>query len=203
MARIETLEQLRALYGEPRERTLNKEIDQLDQHSRRILSLSPFCLIGTHDGRGNADVTPRGDKPGFVEPYDNHTLLLPDRPGNNRLDSLRNIVENSAVGMLFLVPGVGETLRINGQGEIRDDEDLLERCAIDGRKPASVILLHIETVFIHCPKALIRSKLWDPSAQIDRAALPSLSQMLRDHSGMVVDGETDENLIERLNKNLW
>ena len=203
MARIDTLEQLTALYGHPRERTANKEIEELDDHSRRILSLSPFCLIGTSDGRGNADVTPRGDKPGFVEPYDSRTLLLPDRPGNNRLDSLRNIVQNSAVGMLFLVPGIGETMRVNGQGEIRDDEDLLERCAIEGRKPISVLLVHIEAIYIHCPKALIRSKLWDPSVQIDRAALPTLGQILRDHSGMVVEGETDENLVDRLNKSLW
>ena len=203
MARIDTLDQLKTLYGEPRERTANKEIEELDQHSRRILSLSPFCLIGTSDGRGNADVTPRGDKPGFVEVYDSRTLLLPDRPGNNRLDSLRNIVENSAVGMLFLVPGVGETMRVNGQGEIRDDEDLLDRCAVNGKRPTTVLLIHIEAIYIHCPKALIRSKLWDPSAQIDRAALPTLGQMLRDHSGMVVEGETDENLVDRLNKSLW
>jgi len=160
-------------------------------------------LIGTSDGRGNADVTPRGDKPGFVVAYDSRTLLLPDRPGNNRLDSLRNIVENAAVGMLFLVPGVGETMRVNGQGEIRDDEDLLDRCAVNGKRPTTVLLIHIEAIYIHCPKALIRSKLWDPSAQIDRAALPTLGQMLRDHSGMVVEGETDENLVDRLNKSLW
>ncbi|MEP2942567.1 MAG: pyridoxamine 5'-phosphate oxidase family protein [Hyphomicrobiales bacterium] len=203
MARIETLEELRSLYNTVKPHTAKKELDELDIHSRRILLLSPFCLIGSSDGKGNADVTPRGDAPGFVQAYDSRTLLVPDRPGNNRLDTYTNILTNSSVGMLFLIPGIGETLRINGDAEIRDDEDLLERCAINGRLPKTVMMVSIQTIFIHCPKSIIRSKLWNKEAQIKREALPTLGQMLRDQSGVVSTDESDEGLIDRLNKTLW
>lgn len=203
MARIETVEALRSLYGTVKPHTAQKELDALDVHSRRILSLSPFCLIGSHDGKGNADVTPRGDAPGFVQAYDSRTLLVPDRPGNNRLDTYTNILSNSSVGMLFLIPGIGETLRINGDAEIRDDEELLNRCAINGRLPTTVMLVAIQTIFIHCPKSIIRSKLWDNEVQIKREALPTLGQMLRDQSGVIFSDETDDALVERMNKTLW
>jgi len=203
MARIETLDHLLELYGSVKEHTANKEIDQLDVHSRRILSLSPFCLIGTSDGKGHADVSPRGDRPGFVQAYDARTLLVPDRLGNNRLDSYRNILVNSSIGMLFLIPGIGEALRINGDAEIRDDEDLRERCAVDGRLPNTVMMVHIQTVFIHCPRSIIRSRLWEMDAQIKREALPPLGRILRDHSGVSLKGESDEALAERMNKMLW
>ena len=203
MARIETVEALRSLYSTVKQHTAKKELDELDDHSRRILSLSPFCLIGSSDGKGNADVTPRGDEPGFVQAYDSRTLLVPDRPGNNRLDTYTNILSNSSVGMLFLIPGIGETLRINGDAEIRDDEDLLERCAINGRLPKTVMMISIQTIFIHCPKSIIRSRLWDKEVQIKRDALPTLGQMLRDQSGVVSTDESDKALVERLNKTLW
>lgn len=203
MARIETIEALRALYGLPKERTIRKELEALEPHSRRLLSLSPFCLIGTSDGKGNADVTPRGDAPGFAQPLDDRTLMIPDRPGNKRLDTLSNILADSAVGLLFLVPGIGETLRVNGHAEIRDDPDLLERGMAEGIRPLTVTLVHIQSVYIHCPKAIIRSKLWAEEVQINRAALPSLGQMLRDQTGLDLDGETDDALIERLNRTLW
>ena len=160
-------------------------------------------MIGSSDGKGNADVTPRGDEPGFVQAYDSRTLLVPDRPGNNRLDTYTNILSNSSVGMLFLIPGIGETLRINGDAEIRDDEDLLERCAINGRLPKTVMMISIQTIFIHCPKSIIRSRLWDKEAQIKREALPTLGQILRDQSGVVSTDESDKALVERLNKTLW
>ena len=203
MARIETVEALRSLYSTVKQHTAKKELDELDDHSRHILSLSPFCLIGSSDGKGNADVTPRGDEPGFVQAYDSRTLLVPDRPGNNRLDTYTNILSNSSVGMLFLIPGIGETLRINGDAEIRDDEDLLERCAINGRLPKTVMMISIQTIFIHCPKSIIRSRLWDKEAQIKREALPTLGQILRDQSGVVSTDESDKALVERLNKTLW
>lgn len=203
MARIETTEELRALYGAPSERAAHKEIEALDIHSRRFLSLSPFCLIGSSDGKGNADVTPRGDGPGFVQAYGDRTLLLPDRPGNRRLDTLSNILANPSVGMLFLIPGIDETMRVNGDAEIRDDADLLARFKVGEREPKTVMMVHIQSIFLHCPKAFIRSRLWDSQGWIRRSALPTFGEMLRAHSGLATSEESDEALIERMNNTLW
>ncbi|MAO54437.1 MAG: phosphohydrolase [Rhodospirillaceae bacterium] len=183
MARIETEQQLREIYKEPAGRAVIKQTDRLEVHSKRFLALSPFCLLATNSAAGGTDVSPRGEEPGFVQAIDDLTVALPDRPGNNRIDSFRNIIANPDVGLIFLIPGVNETLRINGHAEIRDDEDLMARFVINGKLPKSVMLISIREVFLHCAKALVRSQLWDPSAQIARSDLPPTSRMIADMAG--------------------
>jgi uncharacterized protein len=171
---------LRKLHHEPMSRATDKVLTALDQHCRRIISLSPFCVVATQ-GPNGADVSPRGDPPGFVREIDERTVLLPDRVGNNRLDHMTNLLVNPRIGLLFLVPGMNETLRINGTARITDDARLLAACAVNGRSPKVGLLVSIEEAFLHCGKALIRSALWDATRHIDRAMLPSYAEMLRDH----------------------
>jgi hypothetical protein len=178
---------LRTLHHEPMSRATDKVLRTLDKHCLRILSLSPFCVVATQ-GPGGADISPRGDPPGFVRVLDGRTLLLPDRVGNNRLDAMANLLVNPRIGLLFLVPGMNETLRINGTARITDDARLLAPCAIDGRPPKVGLVIAIEEAFLHCAKALIRSSLWDETKHIDRAILPSYAEMLLDH----VKGLTQE-----------
>jgi uncharacterized protein len=168
---------LRARYRAPSELAIKKQLDHLDHNCRRFIALSPFLCLATAGERGT-DNSPRGDAPGFVEVVDERTLLIPDRPGNNRLDSLANIVRNPRVGLLFLIPGVTEMLRVNGRARIVTRPQILERFAVNGRAPASVILVETEEVFLHCSKALIRSRLWQEDAKIDRKVLPSLGRMI-------------------------
>ncbi|MEZ5856306.1 MAG: pyridoxamine 5'-phosphate oxidase family protein [Hyphomicrobiaceae bacterium] len=172
--------QLRALHHADEQGHRNKVLDHVDGRTKRFLELSPFCVIGTQ-GPGGADVTPRGDPPGWVRVLDDRTLLMPDRVGNNRLDAMSNLLTNPRIGLLFLVPGFGETLRINGTARITDDARLLEPCAIAGRAPKVGLVVKIEEAFLHCPKALIRSDLWDPARHNDRGQLPSYAEMLLDH----------------------
>jgi PPOX class probable FMN-dependent enzyme len=202
MSRITSLEALRDLYGEARERSLRKQLPALDRHSRRFIGLSPFLLLATQGADGLGDVTPRGDAPGFVAIEDDRTLLLPDRPGNNRLDSFRNVIENSGVGLLFLVPGVDETLRVNGTAEILADETLSARFAVDGKLPRTVMRIAVREVYLHCAKALMRSGLWDPSRRIDRATLPSMGEMLKDQLGLA-EGETQSEMLERYRATMY
>jgi hypothetical protein len=174
---------LRTLHHEPMSRATDKVLRTLDKHCLRILSLSPFCVVATQ-GPGGADISPRGDPPGFVRVLDGRTLLLPDRVGN----AMANLFVNPRIGLLFLVPGMNETLRINGTARITDDARLLAPCAIDGRPPKVGLVIAIEEAFLHCAKALIRSSLWDETKHIDRAILPSYAEMLLDH----VKGLTQE-----------
>ncbi len=171
---------LRALHHAPMTRATDKVLRALDQHCRQIIALSPFCVIATHGPTG-ADVSPRGDPPGFVRVLDAHTLLLPDRVGNNRLDGMTNLLANPRIGMLFLVPGMSETLRINGTARITDDQRLLAPSAMERRPPKVGLVIAVEEAFLHCGKALVRSRLWDASRHIDRAILPSYAEMLLDH----------------------
>jgi PPOX class probable FMN-dependent enzyme len=171
--------ELRECYPPPLERSLRKSLTKLDAHMRRFISLSPFLCLGT-SGADGGDVTPRGDSPGFVHVLDDRTLLIPDWPGNNRLDSLTNVVVNPDVGLLFLIPGVNETLRVNGVAEITVDPALLERWSVDGKHPRSVLRVTVREAYMHCAKALMRSKLWSDDYRIDRAKLPSYAQMLKD-----------------------
>lgn len=172
-------DQLREIYGKPLERARIKTLRQLDRHCRRFIELSPFVCLGTSSASG-ADVTPRGDRPGFVHVLDDATLAIPDWPGNNRLDSLLNVVENPNVGLLFLVPGVDESLRVNGTADITVEEDILRRWEINGKHPRSAMIVAVREAFLHCGKALIRSKLWHDDYKVDRASLPSYGQMLKD-----------------------
>lgn len=171
---------LRALHLQPMSRATDKVLRRLDGHCRNILALSPFCVIATH-GPGGADVSPRGDPPGFVRVLDDRHILLPDRVGNNRLDNLANLLANPAIGMLFLVPGMNETLRVNGLARITDDQRLLATSAIQGRAPKIGVLIEVQEAFLHCAKALVRSDLWNPKKHIDRNALPTYGQILADH----------------------
>jgi uncharacterized protein len=170
---------LRECYPPPLERSLLKERRSLDDHMRRFIALSPFVCLGTSSDEG-ADVTPRGDSPGFVHVADDSTLLVPDWPGNNRLDSLTNVTANPKVGLLFLIPGVNETLRVNGTAEIVMDPDLLARWNVGGKHPRSALRVTVQEAYLHCGKALIRARLWDPGARIDRATLPTYGRMLKD-----------------------
>ncbi len=181
---------LRTLHHEPMSRATDKVLRALDTHCRRILSLSPFCVVATQ-GPNGADISPRGDPAGFVRELDERTLLLPDRVGNNRLDAMSNLLVNPRIGLLFLVPGMNETLRINGTARITNDARLLAPCAINGRPPKVGLVVAIEEAFLHCAKALIRSALWDGARHIDRKILPTYAEMLLDHVGGLTSEENE------------
>lgn len=202
MARITTIEALRAHYGEVRERSRRKTLPALDPHAHRIIALSPLVMMGSFGADGRADVTPRGDAPGFVAVEDDTTLILPDRPGNNRLDSLTNFIANPAIGLLFLIPGVDETLRVNGTAEIHDDPELCARFAIAGRSPATVLRVAVQEVYLHCAKALMRSHAWDPAHFLPRDRLPSMGEMMRDQL-QLAEAETQEQMMERYRATLY
>ena len=173
IAAIRDAAELRALLGEPSELVRAKVSDRLTDLTRVWVDRSPFVLLATAAADGTCDVSPRGDPPGFVRVLDERTLLLPDRPGNRLADSLRNILENPRVGLLFVVPGVGDTLRVNGRATLVTDEDLLAPSAVEGKRPKLGVLVEIEEVFTHCSKAFLRAQLWDPSRHVDRSELPS------------------------------
>jgi PPOX class probable FMN-dependent enzyme len=170
---------LRACYSPAIERARLKSLRKLDEHCRRFIALSPFICLGTSSDDG-ADVTPRGDRPGFVRVLDDVTIAVPDWPGNNRLDSLTNVLSNPQVGMLFLIPGVDETLRVNGRAEITTDPSLLALWEVNGKQPKSALRISVTETFLHCGKALIRSRLWHDDYRIDRSELPSYGRMLKD-----------------------
>ena len=203
MARITTREALRQHYREATGRAVDKQLDHLEKHCRRFIELSPFMLIGSAGPDGRGDVTPRGEAPGFVHVLDDKRLAIPDRPGNNRLDTLTNLLTNPAVGLLFLIPGVDETLRINGQAAIHDDDDLRARFEVKGRLPATVLVVTVDEAYLHCAKALMRSKLWDPEAQIPRTALPTIGEMLKDQIGGDIEAEPQQEMVERYKKVLY
>jgi len=175
---------LRECYPKPPiERARLKTLHRLDQHMRDFIALSPFLCMGTQ-GEAGADVTPRGDGPGFVHVLDDTTLLVPDWPGNNRLDSLTNIVTNPRVAFLFFIPGIDETLRVNGVAEVTADPELLARWNVNGKLPKSVLKVTVQEAFLHCAKALIRSHLWSPEHRVERQVLPSYAQMLKAQTGV-------------------
>jgi PPOX class probable FMN-dependent enzyme len=189
---------LRACYPEALERSLQKQLDHLDRHCRRFIELSPFFVLASSSPDGTADASPRGGPPGFVLIEDERTLLVPDWPGNNRLDSLTNVVSSPGVGLLFLIPGVDETLRINGTMAISTEPTLLERFATDGRRPPrTVLVVTVRDAYLHCAKALMRSRLWDPAARVPRDALPTMGEMLRDQIGLTEEPESQESMVER------
>lgn len=178
--RVTTRDQLRAIVGEVSPRAVAKDIGRLDEHCRAFITHSPFALLGTASAAGFCDVSPRGDLPGFVRVLDDHTLVLPERPGNRRTDSLSNIIENPQVGLIFLVPGIEETLRVNGRACISADAELLAAMAVQGKTPRLAIVVEVREAYLHCAKAFRRSQLWDPSRYAERGELPSLGRILRD-----------------------
>jgi len=172
-------EELRRLLGEPSDLVRAKVGDRLNEFTRQFVDRSPFVLLATSSPDGTCDVSPRGDPPGFVRVLDEQTLLLPERPGNRLADSLRNILANPRVGLLFVVPGVGDTLRVNGRATLVTDDELLAPSAVDGKVPKLGILVHADEVFTHCSKAFLRSQLWDPERYVERSELPSSGEIHR------------------------
>ena len=193
---LTTPEELRALYGAPMELSRKKVLPQLDAHCRAFIGISPFLVLSTSDGEGRVDASPRGDGPGFVKVLDARRLLVPDRRGNNRVDSLGNVMANPHVGLLFFVPGMNETLRVNGRAEIVTDPDTLAPLAEQGKIPKSALLVTVEEAFLHCAKALIRSRLWEPERHIERSSFPPFGHMLSDQIGGL-DAEETERFVQQ------
>ena len=181
---ITTEEELRNIFGFPGDRAVGKEIDYIDEHCRTIIQNSPFMILSTSSVDGKCDASPKGDFPGFVRVLDDKTLAVPDLPGNNRLDTLCNMIENPNVGLIFLIPGMNETLRVNGRVSLVQDPSLLSDLAFKGKPPKLAIVVEVEQVYTHCAKAFVRSHLWENDTWIDRDGLPSFAQMLKDHIGM-------------------
>jgi PPOX class probable FMN-dependent enzyme len=197
MPAIESIDQLRGLYGEPSERAVKKQLAHIDRHCRSFIELSPYFVMCTSDAEGNLDASPRGGAPGFCKVADEGTLLLPDRPGNNRLDSFSNIIGTGRVGLLFFVPGVDEMLRINGTAELRTDEALRLQCIEQGKPAKVVVSVKVREAYLHCAKAIMRAGLWKAESLVPRSVLPSLGQMIRDQTGGETAAETQEQMVER------
>lgn len=189
-----TEDRLREIYGEISPRAAVKVIDRLDKHCRDFIAASPFLVLATGDGT-RLDVSPKGDPEGFVQVEDDKHLILPDRPGNNRLDGMLNLLRHPAVALIFLIPTVEETLRINGRAEISEDEDLRARCAINGRLPRTVLRIEVEEIFIHCGKALLRGGVWKPESWPTARPVATLYEVVRDH-GQVEVVSTDQAYID-------
>lgn len=195
---IDTEDALRALLGEPLPVVCAKISDRLNAKTRVFIEKAPFMCLATSDEHGHCDVSPRGDPAGFVRILDDQTLLVPERPGNRLVDSLRNIVRNPRVGLLFLLPGVGETFRVNGRATLTTDPALLAPSAVEGKVPKLAILVDIEAAYTHCPKAFIRSGLWNPATFIDPAELPTSGEILRElHAGDFDADDYDRKRAER------
>jgi PPOX class probable FMN-dependent enzyme len=175
---FESADALRDYIGRPMDLAVAKAIDHLDKYCRAFIARSPFLCISTASGDGRGDVSPRGDGPGFVQVLDDHTLFIPDRPGNNRLDTMTNIIANPNVGLLFLVPGFEDCLRVNGRAQVVRDDGLLAAAAVKGRTPLIGIRVAVDEAYLHCAKAIKRSKLWDTASRQDRTELPSIGKMI-------------------------
>ena len=200
---IESLEALEALFGAVGEASLRKEVDYLHPHYQAVIQASPFAVLATCSPAG-LDVSPRGDPAGFVEVQDPYTLLLPERRGNNRIDSLRNILADPRVALLFLVPGVGETLRVNGRARISVEPALLERLAMNGQPPKCVIVIDVETALFQCSRAIVRSNLWQPVSPDAPRPVPTAGEMLQALTQSAIDGQSyDRALPERVRTTLY
>ncbi len=201
--RLTTLEQLEALYDTPLTRSLFKEIDHISDHYRAFIEKAPFVVVATSGPEG-LDCSPRGDPPGFVRVVDEKTVLIPDRRGNNRLDTLHNLLRDPRISLLFLIPGVNETLRINGRAELVTDPDLCASFTMQGKAPKCVIVVTAERVYFQCSKALVRSRLWDADAQISRSALPSTGEILEALCEEPFDGKAyDAGYKEHMKKTIY
>jgi uncharacterized protein len=193
---VKDADELRRLYGMPSELAQKKTLKRLDKHCRRFISLAPFVCLATSDAVGNLDVSPKGDAPGFVEVLNDTTLLIPDRMGNNRLDGLMNVLANPHVGVIFLIPGVEETVRINGRARIVRDAETLRRFNVNGKAPTSVLMVEIDEAFLHCSKALKRSQLWGQQNRVERKVLPTLGKMIADQIEDGPDAEEAERMVQ-------
>ena len=199
---IQTIEQLRTLYNLPSERAIRKEQHLIDKHIENFIRLSPLLVVASGNLRMQFDASPRGGDPGWVRVLDSKTLLVPDAPGNNRLDTLQNIISTSQIGLLFFVPGVDEMLRINGQASLLTDPELLSHFDDQQRRPKLVIKVSVEAAYLHCAKALMRSRLWAIDSQVDRVALPTMGQIIKDHAQLDTPAETQEEMLKRYESDL-
>ncbi len=203
MSTITTLVALEALYGTPSEAATVKEVGHITREYQALIEASPFAVLATGGPEG-LDCSPRGDKPGFVRVHDDRTLMLPDRHGNNRVDSLRIIVRDPRTALLFLIPGLGTTLRVNGHAHLSIEPALIDSFAIEGKKPRSVVVLQVDSIYFHCARAIVRSELWNPLRHRDPAGLPSPGQILAAVSENRVGGEAyDRAWPERARQSLW
>lgn len=202
---VTTEEELRALLGTSSKLVAHKVISQLDEHCRHFIAQSPLVLLATSDASGNCDVSPRGDAPGFVRVLDQNRLLIPERPGNRKIDSMRNLLTNPYAGLLFLIPGLEETLRVNGRAYVVRDEHLLQEMAVNGRVPLLGIGVEVEECFIHCAKAFKRSQLWQPESWPAKETLPSPAKMLVAHTKLpgLTEEKVNEALIESYTERLY
>ncbi len=203
MPSITCVDQLRSIYAPATERALKKQLTYIDRHCRSFIALSPYVVLCTSDAKGNLDASPRGGEAGFCKVADDHTLLLPDRPGNNRLDSFTNIIGTGRIGLLIFVPGVDEMLRINGTAELRTDEALRAQCVEQGKPAQVVVSVKVREAYLHCAKAIMRAGLWKAESQVPRSVLPSLGEMIRDQTGGATAAETQEQMVERYNAQLY
>jgi PPOX class probable FMN-dependent enzyme len=194
---------LRACYGSPSDLAVKKQLAYLDRHCRRFIELSPFVVIGSQGADGLGDVSPRGDAPGFVRVLDEVTLAIPDRPGNNRIDTLSNVVENPGIGLLFLIPGFEETLRVNGHGRIVMDPALLATMTAQSRPPRSALVVNVKEAYLQCSKALVRSRLWAADSQTDRRTMPTLGQIIADQVSGVDAAVAEERIQESIKSRLY
>jgi PPOX class probable FMN-dependent enzyme len=200
---VTTMDQLLGLYGAPSDVSTAKEIDHVSDHYRAFIEAAPFFALAT-GGPDGLDCSPRGDAPGFVRVVDGKTLMVPDRRGNNRIDSLRNIMRDPRVALLFLIPGIGETIRVVGRAALSIDPDLLASFVVNGKAPTCVIVIAVEHVFYQCTKAIVRSKLWDPARHVDRKSLPTTGAILAAHTAGRLGGEAhDRGQLERTMAKLY
>lgn len=203
MSIVATVEELEAIYGQPSEASMVKEVDRVTPHYAAYIAASPFMALATSGPEG-LDCSPRGDKAGFVRIHDEKTLMMPDRRGNNRVDSLRNIVRDPRVGLLFLIPGSGSTLRVNGTAAISTDADLLASFEMDGKAPRTVLVITVEAVYFQCSRAIVRSDLWNPENHVDPKSLPSVGTVLASLSRNRIDGDAyDKDWPARAKASLW
>lgn len=200
--KIETLEQLRTLYAMPKERAVKKQLTALDRHCKHYISLSPFVVLSSMGSDKVLDASPRGGAPGFVKVIDDSTLLIPDSPGNNRLDTLENIIHSRRLGLLFLIPGVDETLRVNGAAELSVAPEDIVQCTTEVRAPKLVIRINVQQAYLHCAKAFMRSKLWDSTSQIERSQLPTMVDMINEQAAIEGVFETHEEIMKRYRNEL-
>ena len=203
MSKITSLDALRTLYKRPKERSVKKQLTALDSFCSHYISLSPLIILSTSDIDGRQDASPRGGRPGFVQVKDAHTLLIPDWPGNNRLDTLENIVSTGRIGLMFMIPGFDEVLRVNGRAELNTDPYLLALCPEDKKQPKLVIVVGIEDAYLHCAKALMRARLWHAESLVPRTTMPTMGQMLKIQTASSEPAETREEMLERYKKEMY
>jgi PPOX class probable FMN-dependent enzyme len=200
---VDDAEQLRSLVGEVHPLAERKVLDRLDRYCRDFIALSPFLVLATADAEGRADASPRGDGPGFVQVLDEKTLLIPDRRGNNRVDSYGNVLSAPGVGLIFFVPGINETLRVNGQARMTTEPALLQPLAMQDKVPKLGLIVAVEEAFFHCGKALIRSKLWAPEAQVERESFPTLGRIVAEQTKAITVAEAEANMTEGYRTRLY